>query len=31
MDSLILTENITKIYNPHKPDEIRALERLRHN
>lgn len=26
MKSLILTENVTKIYNPHKPDEIRALE-----
>jgi putative ABC transport system ATP-binding protein len=26
MNSLIRTENITKIYNPHKPDEIKALE-----
>jgi putative ABC transport system ATP-binding protein len=26
MDSLIRTENVTKIYNPRKPDEIRALE-----
>ena len=26
MDSLIWTENVTKIYNPRKPDEIRALE-----
>jgi putative ABC transport system ATP-binding protein len=26
MESLILTENLTKIYNPRKPDEIRALE-----
>ena len=26
MDSLIWTENITKIYNPHRPDEVRALD-----
>ena len=26
MKSLILTENITKIYNPRRPDEIRAVE-----
>jgi putative ABC transport system ATP-binding protein len=26
MDSLIRTENVTKIYNPRKPDEVRALE-----
>src|SRR5574340_642853 len=26
MDSLIWTENVTKIYNPRKPDEIRAVE-----
>ena len=26
MNSFIWTENVTKIYNPRKPDEIRALE-----